>query len=118
LTLGSIPLADTRLASDGETLYYLSRSAKAYEVWSLALRKKELKRIAELGGPEKADLGGDFPSQLELDKAGKFIFALVSGRISKIQISDGKVEPVKFVAEKEIIRQQNMRIFLSTSGAR
>jgi Tol biopolymer transport system component/C-terminal processing protease CtpA/Prc len=103
LTLGSIPLADTRLASDGETLYYLSRSAKAYEVWSLALRKKELKRIAELGGPEKADLGGDFPSQLELDKAGKFIFALVSGRISKIQISDGKVEPVKFAAEKEII---------------
>jgi tricorn protease len=103
LTFGSIPFADARLTNDGETLYYLIRSAKAYEVWSLALRKKELKRLAELGAPEKTELGGDYPSQLELDKAGKNIFVLVSGRINKIQISDGKVEPVKFVAEKEIV---------------
>jgi tricorn protease len=103
LTFGSIPFADARLTNDGETLYYLIRSAKAYEVWSLALRKRELKRLAELGVPEKTELGGDYPSQLELDKAGKNIFVLVSGRINKIQISDGKVEPVKFVAEKEIV---------------
>jgi tricorn protease len=103
LTLGSIPLADARLASDGETLFYLARGAKAYEVWSLALKKKELKRLAELGLPERTELAGDYPSQLELDKAGKNLFVLANGRISKIQISDGKVEPVKFVAEKELI---------------
>ena len=102
LTLGSTPLADARLTNDGETLYYLSRTPKAYELWSLALRKKELKRVAELGVPEKTELAGDYPSQLELDKAGKNMFVLANGRISKIQVSDGKVEPVKFVAEKEI----------------
>jgi len=103
LTLGSLPLADARLANDGETLFYLAKTTKAYELWSLALRKKELKRLAELGALERGELGGDYPSRLELDKAGKNIFVLAGGHISKIQISDGKMEPVKFVAEKQII---------------
>jgi C-terminal processing protease CtpA/Prc len=103
LTLGSVPLADAKLTNDGETLFYLSKSAKGYEVWSLALRKKELKRLAELGAPEHGELGGEYPSRLELDKAGKNIFVLAGGHINKIQVSDGKMEPVKFVAEKEIV---------------
>jgi Tol biopolymer transport system component/C-terminal processing protease CtpA/Prc len=104
LTLGSTPLADGKLTNDGETLFCLTKTPKAYEVWSLALRKKELKRLAELAAPESTEHGGDFRSQLELDKAGKNVFVLVGGHISKIQISDGKIEPVKFVAEKEINR--------------
>jgi tricorn protease len=103
LTLGSAPLADAKLTTDGETLFYLAKTAKAYELWSLALRKKELKRLAELAAPERGELGGDYPSRLELDKAGKNIFVLEGGRISKVQISDGKMEPVKFSAEKELI---------------
>src|SRR5262249_46319641 len=89
--------------NDGETLFYLSKSAKGYEVWSLALRKKELKRLAELGAPEQGELGGEYPSRLELDKAGKNIFVLAGSHLNKIQVSDGKMEPVKFVAEKEIV---------------
>src|SRR5262249_39148 len=62
LTLGSVPLTDAKLTNEGETLFYLARTAKTYEVWSLALRKKELKRLAELGAPERGELGGDYPS--------------------------------------------------------
>jgi len=103
LSLASVPLTDAKLTTDGETLFYLAKTPKAYELWSLALRKKELKRLAELGAPEAGEFGGDYPSRLELDKAGKNIFVLEGGRISKVQISDGKMEPVRFVAEKELI---------------
>jgi tricorn protease len=103
LSLASVPLTDAKLTTDGETLFYLAKTPKAYELWSLALRKKELKRLAELGAPERDELGADYPSRLELDKAGKNVFVLEGGHVNKIQISDGKMEPVKFVAEKEII---------------
>ena len=45
LTLGSSQIADGLLTTDGETLLYLSKSEKGYELWSLKLRERELKRL-------------------------------------------------------------------------
>lgn len=102
LTLGSTPIADATLTNDGETLVYLVKSDKGYDLWSLKLREKELKRLSPFEAPERKGHGIDFPATIKIDKDGKNVFVLVGGRISKIGLTDGKSEPVKFSAEKEI----------------
>jgi tricorn protease len=102
LTLGSTPLADAALTSDGETLVYLAKSEKGYDLWSLKLREKELKRLAPFEAPESKGHGFEFPQALKIDKEGKNVFVLVGGRIAKVGLADGKTEPAKFSATKEI----------------
>jgi tricorn protease len=102
LTLGSTPITDAALTTDGETLVYLAKSEKGYDLWSLKIRGKELKRLAPFETPERKGRGIDFPAMIKLDKEGKNVFVLAGGRISKVGLPDGKTETVKFSAEKEI----------------
>ena len=102
LTLGSTPIADAKLTKDGEILVYLAKSDKGFELFSLKIREKELKRLAEFEAPEHHGPGIKFPQQVELTSDGKNAYVLVNGKINKVTIADGKSEPVKFSAEKEI----------------
>jgi hypothetical protein len=90
------------LSDDGETLVYLAKSAKGHELWSVKIRDRELKRLYEVEAPKPIPRGPGFPSRLKLDKDGRNAFVLVAGRLLKIKLDDGKAEPVKFNAEKEI----------------
>ena len=101
LTLASSQLADIRLTKDGEQLVYLSRSDKGLDLWQLKPRSKDLKRLAQFESPEVEELGPRLPSQLAFDNEEKNVFVLAGGHISKVELASGKMEPVKFVAEKE-----------------
>jgi tricorn protease len=102
LTLASTRLADAEISSDGEQLVYLARSDKGFDLWSLKPRQKELKRLAQLEATETEGIGFNFPQGVELDKESKNAFVLVNGRINKVELASGKMEPVKFSAEKQI----------------
>jgi tricorn protease len=102
LTLASTRLADAALSPDGEQLVYLARSEKGFDLWSLKPRQKELKRLAQLEAAETEGIGVNFPQGVELEKEGKNAFVLVNGRINKVELASGKMEPVKFAAEKQI----------------
>src|SRR5215469_2783959 len=102
LTLGSTPIEDALLTKDGETLVYLAKSDKGYELWSLKLREKELKRLWEFETPKPSARGPHFPARIQLDPDGKNAFVLAAGKITKVSVADGKAEPAKFTAEKEI----------------
>ncbi|HMX82000.1 MAG TPA: S41 family peptidase [Saprospiraceae bacterium] len=87
LTIHSSRLADAVLSKDGEKLYYFAQFEKGYDIWQTELRTKETKIFAKLG----ANGGGE----MYLDKDGKNLFVLADGNMSKIQLDDGKTEPVK-----------------------
>ncbi len=52
LTLGSAEILDGLVDGDGETLLYLAKSEKGYELWSLKPRENELKRLWENEAPK------------------------------------------------------------------
>ena len=100
LTLASSRIAYAALSKDGEQLVYLAKSDKGFEIWLLKPRTKELKRLGEIEAPQKEY--GESARQLFLDKDDKNAFVLVDGHIRKVDLAAGKIEPVKFEAEKEI----------------
>ena len=102
LTLGSVAITDGLLTSDGETLLYLVKSEKGYDLWSLKLRENELKRLWETEAPKASPYGNGNQTMIQLDKDGKNVFVLAGGKITKVAVADGKAEPAKFTALKEI----------------
>jgi tricorn protease len=104
LTLGSSNLADFALTKDGEQLVYLAKAYKGYGLWLVKPRSKDLKRLAQFESPEVPGFGPRFPTKLALDKEERNVFVLVSGSLSKVELASGKMEPVKFTAEKELNR--------------
>ena len=100
LTLASSRIAYAALSKDGEQVVYLAKSDKGFEIWLLKPRTKELKRLGEIEAPKKEH--GQLARQLFLDKEDKNAFVLVDGHIRKVDLAAGKIEPVKFDAEKEI----------------
>jgi tricorn protease len=102
LTLGSTQIADAFLTNDGETLLYLANSEKGYELWSLKLREGELKRLWETEAPKAPSHDDSFPAMIQLDKDSKNAFVLAAGKITKVGVADGKAEPAKFNAVKEL----------------
>jgi tricorn protease len=102
LTLGSAQIADGLLTPDGETLLYLAKTEKGYELWSLKVRESELKRLWETEAPKPPPYSDGNPAMIQLDKEGKNAFILAAGRITKVGVADGKAEPAKFNALKEL----------------
>ncbi|NNF04762.1 MAG: peptidase S41 [Rhodothermales bacterium] len=81
LTIHSSSLSDAVVTPDGETLVYLARFEKGYDLWKTDLRTKETSILAKLGGS-----GGS----LTLDAEGKNVFMLAGGSMSKVEIASGK----------------------------
>ena len=85
LTLHSSALADAVLSKDGETLYYLARFERGYNLWSTNLRTKETKMLVPLNA--------NF-ARMHWDKDAKNIFLLSDGRIVKLDPATAKQDPV------------------------
>jgi tricorn protease len=90
LTIHSSSLSDALLSKDGETLYYLARFEKGYNLWSTNLRTKETKQLIGLNS------GG---GSMEWDKDQKNIFLNTDGKILKIDPEKAKQESVSIKGE-------------------
>lgn len=95
LTIHSSTLGDALLSEDGETLYYLARFERGFNLWSTELRSRETKMLASL----QAGSG-----QLAWDGEGKKIFLLADGGISTIDPATGKRESISIRGEMRTSR--------------
>ena len=86
LSLNSADLAGAALSPDGETLYYLARFEKGYDLWKYVPRKKDIKLLDKLGADE---------ASFELSKDGKKAFVLADGRLATVDLDSGKETPIK-----------------------
>eukprot|EP01029_Cantina_marsupialis_P006166 TRINITY_DN1670_c0_g2_i2.p1 TRINITY_DN1670_c0_g2~~TRINITY_DN1670_c0_g2_i2.p1 ORF type:complete len:1086 (-),score=151.67 TRINITY_DN1670_c0_g2_i2:10985-14242(-) len=90
LTIHSSKLSDAVLSKDGETLYYLAKFEKGYNLWSTKLRTKETKMLIKLGSD-----GGS----LMWDKEMKKLFLLSDGSISTVDLAGKSTKPVSIRGE-------------------
>lgn len=86
LTIHSSNMADVLVSKDGETLYYLARFERGYNLWSTNLRTKETKMLISLN----SNGGGS----MVWDKEQKNIFLNTDGRIVKIDPGASKQESI------------------------
>jgi Tol biopolymer transport system component/C-terminal processing protease CtpA/Prc len=91
LTMHSTRLGDAILSKDGEKLFYLAAFEKGFDLWVTELRSKETKMHVKLGA--------NGISNMVLDTAGKTIYMVVDGSITKIGVEDGKREGVNMKGE-------------------
>jgi tricorn protease len=112
LTIHSSKLSDAVLSKDGEKLYYLTRFEKGLNLWVTEIRTKSTKML----------LGLDAKSgSLSWDNKHKNLFLLSDGKISKIDTTATKNEPVKIDAEMILdadAERQHMfdHVWLRTNG--
>jgi tricorn protease len=93
LSLHSADLAGAALSPDGETLYYLAKFEKGFDLWKYIPRKKEVKLLAKLDAKE-----ADF----KLDRDGKKAFVLADNRLTTVELESGKSTPVKASATMDL----------------
>ena len=85
LTLHSSSLSDALVSKDGETLYYLARFEKGYNLWSTNLRTKETKMLTPLNAQS---------ARMQWDKDQKNLFLLADGKVVKLDVASNKQENV------------------------
>ncbi len=95
LTIHSSSLGGALLSKDGETLYYLARFERGYNLWSTKIRTRETKMVATLNASG---------ARMVWDKEQKNIFLLTGGRIAKVDPSSGKRTNVTI--QGEMVRDQ------------
>ncbi|MGB3618906.1 MAG: S41 family peptidase [Catalinimonas sp.] len=95
LTLHSSDLADAVLSDDGETLYYLAKFEKGYDLWQTKLRTRETKLLKKLEARN---------GELALSKDGKALFLLADGNFQKIDPDKGSGEGVTVQGEMTLDR--------------
>jgi tricorn protease len=93
LSLHSADLAGAALSPDGETLFYLAKFEKGFDLWKFIPRKKEVKLLAKLDAKE-----ADF----SLDRDGKKAFVLADNRLTTVDLEAGKSTPVKASARMDL----------------
>jgi len=93
LSLHSARLAGAELTPDGETLLYLARFEKGYDLWKYVPRKQEVKLLAKLDADD---------ADLKLSADGKKAFVLADNRLMTVDPDSGKTTPVKASASMEL----------------
>ncbi len=91
LTIHSSDLGGAYVDKAGENLYYLAKFEKGYDLWKTELRSKDTKILAKLGAKSVSDM--------QVDEKEEHLFVLADGKIHKIEIKEGKAEPVKINGE-------------------
>lgn len=90
LTTHSSSMAGALLSKDGETLYYLARFERGYDLWSLKVRSRETRKLVELNASS---------ASMMWDKDQKAIFLLAGGSLSKVDPSNGRRENITIRGE-------------------
>ncbi|MEN6631221.1 MAG: S41 family peptidase, partial [Candidatus Polarisedimenticolia bacterium] len=93
ISMHSADLAGAALSPDGETLYYLAKFEKGFDLWKYAPRKKEIKLLAKLDAHE---------ADLKLDRDGKKAFVLADGHLSTVELESGKPSPIRAQAKMNL----------------
>ena len=93
LTLHSSSLSDAVISKDGETLYYLAKFEKGYNLWSTNLRTKETKMLVTLNAQM---------ARMKWDKDHKNLFLLSDGKIIKLDPAANKQETVNINGEMNL----------------
>ena len=94
LSLHSADLAGADLTPDGETLVYLARFEKGYDLWKYEPRTKEVKLLAKLDAERNA--------ALRLDPDGKKAIVLADDHLLTVELESGKTTPVRIAARLEL----------------
>ena len=102
LTIHSSSLGNALLSKDGETLYYLARFERGYNLWSTNLRTRETKMLLPLNATS---------GSMMWDKEQKRIFLLADGSIASIDPVAAKREPVPMRGEM-IVHEDAERAYL------
>ncbi len=90
LTIHSSDLSDAILSLDGEQLFYLAKFEKGYDLWVQKFRDHETKLLVKLEG---------YTGGLQMDKEGKFIFAVSGDNIIRINIENNEQKSIGYRAE-------------------
>lgn len=90
LTPNSSDLASAMITDDGESLYYMSKVEKGYDLWKLDMRKHSTKLINKLGAGF---------ANIQSDKDGKNFFILGSRTMQKLTVAGDKLTPITYKAE-------------------
>ena len=90
LTPNSSDIASAMITDDGESLYYLSKVEKGYDLWKLDMRKHSTKLINKMGAGW---------ASIQSDKDGKNFFLLGSSTMQKLTVSGDKLTPITYKAE-------------------
>ncbi|MDP4198105.1 MAG: S41 family peptidase [Bacteroidota bacterium] len=93
LTINSSRMSDAVLSHDGERLYYITSYPKGGALWVHIFRDGETKMLTKL-----AAAGG----QLVMDDAGKELYLLNNGNITKIDTANGSEKHVGYKAGMEL----------------
>lgn len=94
LSMHSADLAAAELTPDRETLVYLARFEKGYDLWKYTPRSKEIELVAKLGAERSADL--------KLVADGKKAIVLADDRLMTVALDGGKTQPIKLSAKLEL----------------
>ena len=93
ITINSCNLSDALVSKDGETLYYLSRFEKGFNLWSTNLRTKETKMLVPLNAQS---------ARMLWDKEQKNIFLLTDGKVVKLDPATSKQDPVNITGDMNL----------------
>jgi len=102
LTIHSSALGDALVSKDGETLYYLARFERGYNLWSTNLRTKETKMVVPLNAGF---------ATMAWDKEQKSIFLNSNMGMMKIDPASGKQDRIAINGEM-IVDTYKERLFL------
>lgn len=87
LTTAPALMAGALMSSNGETLYYLAKTDKDYDLWCCNLRTKETKILLPLDIDDAV---------MEWDKEQQFIYMLADGKVLRVNPSTGKRDNFDF----------------------
>jgi len=86
LTRHSSNLSGTYISKDGKNMFYLAKFEKGFDLWKTDLRTKETKILAKLNSKS----GGEIIA----DNKDENLFILSGGKITKVNVKDGKQKPI------------------------
>ena len=102
LTIHSSALGDALVSKDGETLYYLARFERGFNLWSTNLRTKETKMVVPLNAGF---------ATMAWDKEQKSIFLNSNSGMMKIDPASGKQDRININGEM-MVDTYKERLFL------
>ncbi|RPD40869.1 S41 family peptidase [Chitinophaga barathri] len=86
-------LSSAVVSKEGETLYYLAKFERNYDLWSCNLRTKETKILLPL------NISG---ASMQWDKDKKYIYLLAGGKVLRIDPAASKKESLSFSGEMAV----------------